>query len=88
MLSVSLTQKASPFQGKLIGSASSWNTPDTFNCVSKDGNYVIGIDGVDGEVDTQGVGAMMATVMTNTGEKLDTDDENCRCTFDAPVYSR
>ena len=69
-------------------SASSWNTPDTFNCVSKDGNYVIGIDGVDGEVDTQGVGAMMATVMTNTGEKLDTDDENCRCTFDAPVYSR
>jgi hypothetical protein len=58
--------------GQLIGSGSSWNTPDTFDCTSNDGNYVIGIDGVDGEVGRFGYGALMASVKTNTGETMNT----------------
>ena len=58
--------------GRLIGSGNSWNTPDTFSCSSKDGGYVIGIDGVDGEVGTFGYGALMASIKTNTGVSMNT----------------
>ena len=58
--------------GQLIGSGNSWNTPDTFNCDSDDGDYVIGIDGVDGEVGRFGYGALMASIKTSTGETMNT----------------
>jgi hypothetical protein len=60
--------------GQLIGSASSWNAPDTWPCETTDGNYVIAIDGVDGElVVGSGFGGFMASVLTDDGRRLDFD---------------
>jgi hypothetical protein len=60
--------------GKLLGSASSWNTPDTWPCSTTDGTYVIAIDGVDGELAVgSGFGGFMASVATDDGRVLNSD---------------
>ena len=60
--------------GELMGSASSWNTPDTWECTSTDGNYVVAVDGVDGELAVgSGFGGFMATLTTDDGRVLNSD---------------
>ena len=62
--------------GVLLGSASSWTTPDTWTCDAVDGSFVIGInadgDG-DGEVNRSGSAALMATINANNGERMISD---------------
>ena len=36
--------------GQLLGVANAWNKADTYTCNAIDNNYIIAIDGVDGEV--------------------------------------
>ena len=59
--------------GQLLGVANAWNKADTYTCNAIDNNYIIAIDGVDGEVSRQGVGGMMATVVADNGEVMNSD---------------
>jgi hypothetical protein len=60
--------------GKLLGAASSWNTADQWPCMSDDGNYVIAVDGIDGELAVgSGFGGFMATVATDDGRVFNSD---------------
>ena len=60
--------------GELMGSASSWNTPDTWECSSANGNYVVAVDGIDGELAiASGFGGFMATLTVDDGRVLNSD---------------
>ena len=72
--------------GNLLGTVGSWSNAQTWTCDAIDGNFVIGIDGRDAELgNNQGVGALIATIRTDTGSTFSTDDSGWRC-WNAPAH--
>jgi hypothetical protein len=57
--------------GQLMGSAASWNTPNTWPCSSTDGTYVVAVDAQDGEIAVgSGIGGIMASIIVDDGREL------------------
>jgi hypothetical protein len=59
-----------------MGVQNAWNIADTWACDAIDNNYVIAIDGMDGEIcpgRTCGVGGLMATVVADNGDVMNSD---------------
>eukprot|EP01045_Picozoa_sp_COSAG04_P034547 COSAG04_NODE_7613_length_1097_cov_2.086172_1_plen_246_part_10 len=72
--------------GALLGSGSNWMQADTWQCNSDTGVFVVGIDARDAELGTnQGVGALIAQVVTDSGTTLVTDDVGWKC-WNAPAH--
>jgi hypothetical protein len=80
MVSVVIDNSGSTYcNGKLMDNSNAWNLADTFSCVAVNNDYVIAIDGIDGEVDRAGVGGLMATVVADNGETLITNAQQWKC---------